>query len=202
MPLHFSKPLLAAALSAMLAALCGCQQAAPVASAASAAIQPVASIQEVMQAFIDPSADAIWESVSTTITSKGVEEKKPQTDAEWQAIRLHAIRVIEGASLLQVSGRRVVQEGSKLEDAHVQGNAKLEDIVASLAKDPASFAAAARTLQTAAVAVLTAIDARDLPRIGETGAALDAACESCHLNYWYPKQVLPRWTPPKSLAAK
>jgi hypothetical protein len=189
-------------LAPLLATLCACQQAAPVAPYAAAAIQPVASIQEVMQAFIDPSADAIWESVSTTITSKGVEEKKPQTDLEWQAIRLHAIRVIEGASLLQVPGRKVVQEGGKIEDDHVEGNAKLEDIVANLARDPASFAAAARTLQTAALAVLAAIDARDLQRIGETGAALDAACESCHLNYWYPNQKLPRWTAPKSSATK
>jgi hypothetical protein len=189
------------AAAGLLAALAACQPAAPVAPTP-AQIKPVASIQELMQALIDPSADAIWDAVSTTITRKGVEEKQPHTDAEWQALRLHAIRVIEGASLLQVQGRRVVQEGGKLEDDHVAGNAKLEDIVASLAKDPASFSAAARTLQTSALAVLAAIDARDLQRIGETGSALDAACESCHLNYWYPNQKLPRWTPPKSVAAQ
>jgi cytochrome c556 len=94
-----------------------------------------------------------------------------------------------------------VQDGGKLEDDHVEGNAKLEDIVANLARDQASFAAAARTLQTAALAVLAAIDARDLQRIGETGSALDAACESCHLNYWYPNQKLPHWTAPKSSVA-
>jgi hypothetical protein len=189
-------------LAPLLAALCACQQAAPIVPATTTTIQPIASIQEVMQAFIDPSADAIWESVSTTITSKGVEDKKPQNDAEWQTIRLHAIRVIEGASLLQVPGRKVVQDGGKLEDDHVEGNAKLEDIVANVAKDPASFAAAARTLQTAALAVLAAIDARDLQRIGETGSALDAACESCHLNYWYPNQKLPRWTASQPNPAK
>jgi hypothetical protein len=190
-------------IAPLLALLAACQPAVPVASASPApAIQPVASIQEVMQAFIDPSADAIWEAVSTTITLKGVEEKRPQNEAEWQAVRLHAIRVIEGASLLQVPGRHVVQEGGKLEDDHVKGNAKLEDIVASIGKDPAAFAAAARTLQTSARAVLAAIDARDLQRIGEAGSALDAACESCHLNYWYPNQQLPHWTPPKSVAQK
>jgi len=187
----------------LLAALGACQPAAPLAAATNPAqIKPVASIQELMQAFIDPSADAIWDSVSTTITKKGVQEKHPRTDAEWHEVRLHAIRVIEGASLLQVQGRRVVHEGGKLEDDHVEGNAKLEDIVASIAKDPASFSAAARTLQTSALAVLAAIDARDLQRIGEAGSALDAACESCHLNYWYPHQVIPRWTPPKSLTVQ
>lgn len=187
----------------LFGALAACQQPTPAASATAAPqIKPVASIQELMQALVDPSADSIWEAVSTTITKKGVEEKKPQTEAEWQALRLHAVRLIEGAGLLQVPGRKVVHEGGKLEDDHVEGNAKLEDIVASITKDPASFSVAARTLQTSAVAVLAAIDARDLQRIGETGSALDAACESCHLNYWYPNQVLPRWTQPKSIAAK
>jgi hypothetical protein len=186
----------------LLMALVACEQPAPlVAAAAVPAIKPVASIQEVMQALVDPSADAIWEAVSTTITQNGVEDKHPRSDAEWQTMRLHAIRVVEGASLLQVQGRKVVQAGGTLEDEHVEGNARLEDIEALLARDPAAFSTAARTLQTSALAVLAAIDARDLQRISETGSALDAACESCHLNFWYPKQQLPRWTPPKSLAA-
>lgn len=187
----------------LLVLLASCQQAAPVAVAAPVQqIQPVASIQELMQALVDPSADAIWDSVSTTITKKGVEEKHPTTDAQWHEVRLHAIRLVEGASLLQVQGRRVVREGSKLEDDKVESNAKLEDIVASIAKDPGSFSAAARTLQASAQDLLSAIDARDLQRIGQAGSALDAACESCHLNYWYPKQVLPRWAPAKSVVAK
>jgi hypothetical protein len=159
------------------------------------AIKPVASIQEVMQALVDPAADDIWDSVSTVVTKKGVEEKQPRTNAEWHELRLKAIRLVEGASLLQVEGRKVVQPGVKLEDDHVQTNAKLEDIVAAIDKNPAAFSSAALTLQTSAIEILAAIDARDISRLGQAGSALDAACESCHLTYWYPKQVLPRWDP-------
>ena len=178
----------------LLAVIGACQPTAPAEPHQPVSqIKPVASIQEVMQALVDPSADAIWESVSTTITKSGVEEKQPRTAEEWQAVRLHAIRVIEGASLLQVEGRKVVQDGVKLEDAHVEGNAKAEDIVAAIAKNPAAFAAAAHTLQTSGLEILAAIDARDVARLGQAGAALDAACESCHLSYWYPNQKLPHW---------
>jgi hypothetical protein len=187
-------------LAPVFVVLGACQQGATAESVAivkpaAVAIKPAASIQEVMQALVDPSADAIWESVTTTITKTGVEEKQPHTDAEWHELRLKAIRLIEGAGLLQVEGRKVVQPGVKLEDDHVQTNAKLEDIVASIGNNPAAFTSAALTLQTSAIEILAAIDARDVSRIGQAGTALDAACESCHLTYWYPKQVLPRWDP-------
>lgn len=182
------------AIAPLMAALGACNQAAPVEqNQPTSWIKPVASIQEVMQALVDPSSDAIWESVSTSITKTGVEEKQPRTAEEWQSIRLHAIRVIEGASLLQVTGRKVVQDGVKLEDAHIEGNAKVEAIVASIAKNPAAFAKAAQALQTSAIEILAAIDARDATRLGQAGSALDAACEGCHLTYWYPNQKLPRW---------
>ncbi len=192
----FNVRLTTLAVAPLLLVLGACNPAASVPpQAATSGIAPVASIQEVMQALVDPSADAIWESVSTTITKHGVEEKQPRTDAEWQAVRLHTIRLLEGASLLQVAGRKVVQDGLKLEDDHVESNARAEDIAAAIAKQPSAFSAAAKDLQHSAAAVLAAVDARDVQRLSVTGAALDAACESCHLRYWYPKQQLPRWQP-------
>jgi hypothetical protein len=182
-----------ALIAVALTVLAACHPAQSVESNAASAIRPVTSIQEVMQALVDPSADAIWEAVSTTITKNGVEEKQPRTDDEWKALRLHAIRVIEGASLLQVSARKVVQDGVKLEDDHVESNAKAPDIAASIASHPAAFAAAAQILQNSAIEVLAAVDARDVPRLSAAGGPLDAACEGCHLSYWYPNQKIPRW---------
>jgi hypothetical protein len=180
--------------------LSACQQGATAESVvalkpAAVPLKPVASIQEVMQALVDPSADDIWNSVSTTVTKKGVEDKQPHTDAQWHELRLKAIRLVEGATLLQLEGRKVVQPGARLEDDHVETNAKLEDIVAAIGKNPAAFSGAALTLQTSAIEILAAIDTRDIARLGQAGSALDAACESCHVTYWYPKQVLPRWDP-------
>ncbi|MES2946634.1 MAG: hypothetical protein V4772_27525, partial [Pseudomonadota bacterium] len=138
------KTLLASAITLSLAA---CQPSAePPASPPPLArlevkpqIPSVVSLQEVMQAFVDSSADGIWESVSTTVTKKGVEEKQPRTDAEWQEVRNHALRLIEGAALLQTEGRPIVHAGKKLEDHHVEGINTPEDISAAIAKDRPAF---------------------------------------------------------------
>jgi cytochrome c556 len=35
---------------------------------------------------------------------------------------------------------------------------------------------------------LRAIDAHDIDGISEAGGTIDEACESCHLQFWYPPQ--------------
>jgi hypothetical protein len=180
-------------LLTLIASLAACQHAAPLDAPASVShLQKEDSIQELMQAYVDPAANAIWNSGSTTITKDGVEERVAQTDADWQGIRQHALRLIEGYSLLEMPGRKVAQDGVKLKDENVEGNAKLSDIVSRIDKDPVAFSNAAKNSRGAALQVLAAVDARDPERLDEAGSALNASCESCHLNYWYPTQELPR----------
>ena len=50
-------------------------------------LKPVAGVQDVMASMIDPAADFLWESVSTTVTKGKVVEKQPRTDQEWAAGR-------------------------------------------------------------------------------------------------------------------
>jgi hypothetical protein len=71
-----------------------------------------ASIQELMATKVDPAADALWEAVSSETTAGGVEEQQPRTDQQWQAVRKHALVLIEAAGLLGVDGRPVTQPGS------------------------------------------------------------------------------------------
>ncbi len=35
---------------------------------------------------------------------------------------------------------------------------------------------------------LRAIDARKLDGISDAGGTIDAACEGCHLQFWYPNE--------------
>ena len=57
--------------------------------------QIMASIQELMDAIIDPSADALWDSVSITTTAKGTVFQQPHSDEEWQEARRHAVALID-----------------------------------------------------------------------------------------------------------
>lgn len=54
---------------------------------------------------VEPSAEALWASVSTTVTENGTEEHKPQNDEEWFAVRGHAITLMESANLIVMDGR-------------------------------------------------------------------------------------------------
>lgn len=157
----------------------------------SADLKPVASIQELMQVIVDPSADAIWESVSSEISAAGTIDRQPHSDAEWQAIRHHALLLVEGANLLQLEPRPVAHHGKALEDAHVDGILSPEQVRQKIAADPRAFHAYARTLQAAAEQTLSAIDSRDIDGLLEAGYRLDRACEGCHLVYWYPGDKRP-----------
>lgn len=150
-----------------------------------------------MVAIVDPSADALWESVSTETTSKGTEEKQPHTDEEWLTLRRHAVALAEAGNLLVMPGR-VVTHGSKVEDAHVPGILTPTEIAASIAKDRPAFAARARALQDAAALALSAIDAKSPVRLLAAGEKIDQACESCHMAHWYPNAEQPkvRWPNP------
>ena len=64
--------------AAVLVAGAGCTSGSPDPTPnPSPTFRPVTSIQDIMLSVIDPSADAIWESVATIITYEGTEERRP-----------------------------------------------------------------------------------------------------------------------------
>jgi len=158
---------------------------------AEAGPEVVASIQDIMQTLVDPSADALWASVASTTTSSGTETRQPRTEEDWKAVRRYAIALAEAPNLLVAPGRRVASTGGKLEDAQVKGILPPEEIGQRIAADRPAFAERARALQLAAKEALAAADARDVARLFEAGGALDKACESCHVKYWYPNDTRP-----------
>src|SRR5499427_7925639 len=77
----------------LLAAACAGPKAeapakAPTPTTTSAAdFRTTATIKDIMDSVVDPSADFIWDSVSTIVTRKGTEERRPRTDMEWKEVR-------------------------------------------------------------------------------------------------------------------
>lgn len=178
------------AAATLLILLAGCSQKPPQAKP-EAVIKPIASIQEIMQSIVDPSGDALWESVETVTTKEGTVEKQPRTDEEWRAVRHHAIALVEGANLLLVAGRQVSHAGKQLEDAHVPGILSAPEIQKAIDAKPAAFHQAAAKLRDAGAEALAAIDAKDVHRLLSAGEKIDHACESCHKSYWYPNDKIP-----------
>lgn len=172
--------------------------AAPGAAAAPAPPTPpsppflvMASIQELMDAIIDPSADALWDSVSVTTTTKGTVFHQPQSDEEWQQARRHAIALIEGTNLLVMDGRKLVAPGSPVLDQGTSGVLSAEEGQKLFDAKHPTFVQFAQALREAGTQMLNAVDKKDPTGMMSAGAALDGICENCHLTFWYPNQVIP-----------
>jgi hypothetical protein len=149
---------------------------------------PVATIQELMQAEVDASADSIWDAVETTASRTGEEHKQPRTAEEWQEIRRNAIVLIEAANLLTIENRKLSNAPFPAEAAGALDSA---EIARRIASNRPAFNQYAITLSQTAQTLLTAIDAKDSQALVSAGGVLDEVCESCHMTFWYPNQVIP-----------
>jgi hypothetical protein len=148
-----------------------------------------ASFEEIMRYMIDPAADSIWNAVVVEVTASGTTERAPTADAEWEALRGHAMTLVEATNLLLMDGRRVAAPGSTSEMPGV--DLEPEQIEALLAADRPAWNAFVGALQASGMVVLDAIDRRDVDALLVAGDGLDLACENCHLRYWYPTLAEP-----------
>ena len=153
------------------------------------AYEPTATIKDLMDSIVDPSADVIWESVSQTVDSSGTVDRMPRTDEEWAEVRRAAIRLAEGANLLLIPGRHVARPHEKSEAPGIE--LEPEEIEALINNDKLTWTRHTKDFHKLSVEILQAIDARDPHKLFELGGPLDKTCENCHVQYWYPNQVLP-----------
>jgi len=150
---------------------------------------PTATIKDIMDAIIDPSADVVWESVQTVVTPAGTDERMPKNDEEWAAVRRGAIRVVEGTNLLMMPGRHVARPHEKSETPGVE--LEPEVIEVNINKDRAQWNKLAKGLYETSMEALKAIEAKDVNALIDIGGRMDTSCENCHMAYWYPNQPLP-----------
>src|SRR5688572_28522593 len=80
----------------------------------------IATIKDLMDAQVDPSAEFIWQSVSTMVTPTGSVTKAPRNPEEWNEVRRRAITLLEATNLLMMPGRRVAQPGEKSANPNVE----------------------------------------------------------------------------------
>ncbi len=144
-----------------------------------------ATIKDIMDSLVDPSADYIWDAVATTVTAKGKEEKYPRTDEEWKEVRRRAIHLMEASNLLLIPGRHVARPGEK-GDPRVE--LPPEQVEALINQDRDKFAKLANGLYDSVLPAMRAIEAKDKDALLDAGDAIDRACENCHFTYWYPKK--------------
>jgi len=103
-----------------------------------------------------PSAAGIWDSVSTIVDAKGVQENVPKTDQEWAVVGAHAAALIESANLLLI-GNRPVDQGDWVKMAKAMADAGQIALKAAEGKKPEG--------------------------ILEAGETINKTCDDCHQKY-------------------
>jgi hypothetical protein len=119
-------------------------------------LPPVASVKQIMAGIVMPSAASIWDSVSTIVDAKGVQENQPRTDEEWAGVGANAAALIESANLLLV-GNRPVDQGDWVKMSKAMADAGRIALKAAADKNPEG--------------------------ILEAGEAINQTCDNCHQKY-------------------
>jgi len=172
-----------AGISLLVAAACSAPAPAPPAKK-EPPFRKTATIKDIMDSMVDPSADFLWESVATIVTKKGTEERRPRTDDDWKMVRRAAITLVEATNLLIMDGRAVAKPGEKSENPGIELSP--EAIRRVMDDDPDTLVKLAGGLHDAGMKALAAIDAKNADALSDAGEVIDNACETCHLKYWYP----------------
>lgn len=181
-------------LGVSLLGLGGCQRADTPSSQASAAIdgaasplKAVASIKELMDSTVDPAADGVWDAVGVIVDDKGINRHEPRDEAEWHAVRQHAVSLIESMNLVMIEGRHAAPQGSKAG----LGELTPQQIDAAIAANRPEFNQFAVAARDAGIEALGAIDRKDTAALTRIGGVLDERCEACHITFWYPNAPRP-----------
>ena len=181
------------ALLGLAALLCGCSTSKPPAPAAAPAAQPlwgdmkpIVSVKELMRDMLDPASDYIFDAVKIETTRKGSVERVPKTDEDWNRVRIGATTLAEGVYLLKIP-RPFAPPGdnnnSTGPDATELSPAQIKE---KLEKDPVLWNAKIEALRNVGLEVLDIVKRKDTKEMWEASYNLDQACESCHIQYWYP----------------
>ena len=134
--------------------LAGCmQQSAP---PAEPVVQPVASVQDIMESLIGHMATDVFSSVGTIIDEKGTHEIAPENDEAWTEVRYAAMGLAETGNLLMMEGR---------------------------AKDQEDWLLFSRQLRERSVVAAKAAEAKNPDELLDAGGQIYEVCLNCHRKY-------------------
>jgi hypothetical protein len=151
-------------------------------------LEPTATIRELMDDLVDPSADGLWGSVGIVRTKSTTIRRQPRTGDQWVAVRAQAMTLVESANLLIIGPRHAAPEGTTAGEDELSP----PEIDERIAANRAAFEELAADLRNVARKGLSAIDRRDSQELFAVGGEIDDACEACHATFWYPGQFAPK----------
>ena len=133
------------------------REPAPAAAApAAVATTPVASVRQIMIGVTIPAATAVYDSVGTVISARGIEETAPRNDEEWAQLATHAAMLAESGNMMMVPGRAI---------------------------DTGDWMKMSNDMVAAAQAAVKAAEAKSTEGILDAGSKINTTCDNCHARY-------------------
>lgn len=126
------------------------------ATASGPAIEPVATVKQLMTGIVAPASTTVYESVSIIVSFEGVQENYPKTPEAWDQVAASAAAIAEAGGLLMWEGR-ARDTGQWMEISQAMIDASLISMQAALDQDKEALLA--------------------------SGEALNASCDNCHRAY-------------------
>jgi len=119
--------------------------------------KPVATVRQLMEATIHPSAEVLFDAVGTIVSASGVEEIAPKNDEEWMTVRNSALTLAESGNLLMIGDRP---------------------------RDRDNWMKMSQALVDVGVVALKAAEAKNPEALFEAGGQVYVVCQKCHDYYW------------------
>ena len=149
-------------------------------------LKPIVSVKELMRDMLDPASDFIFDSVKVEFTKSGTIEHSPKTDEDWEKIRFGAVTLAEGVYLLKIP-RPFAPPGDENNSTGPDATElSRKQIQAKLEADPVLWNAKIEALRNVGLEVLDIVRKKKVDELWDAGDNLDRACETCHVEYWYP----------------
>jgi hypothetical protein len=142
------------------------------------------ALADIMEGIVMSSADVLWTSVSVDVSTEGEKITAPETEEDWTRLRHAAVTLAASTNLLVVPGLKIDNPADSTESA--QGELSPAAIAKLRNENLPAWAAHAEALHQTALQAIKAIDDHNAEGLNDVGGDLDAVCESCHLQFWYP----------------
>jgi hypothetical protein len=149
-----------------------------------------ATIKDIMHSMVEPGGDFLFQSVQAIADDRGVREKAPQSQAEWDRVQQRLRILTDAADLLSTSSRLAARPRDRSKNPLIESEP--EEIQKTLDAERPDFGRRALRLRRSAEVAMQAVDAKDKDALRIALDGIDKACESCHLHYWYPRDTRAR----------
>jgi hypothetical protein len=151
-------------------------------------LKPTLTIRELMTHFIDPTADFVFDAVVYDSSTTGTNHVVPVSEDDWAKVERGAWQLAESANLLMIPRQAEPPNtpGVQLRPGERAPELSGEEIEAKINGDRPKWNQHAEALRVASLKAIERVKARKPEAIFDAGTEIDNACESCHLEYWYP----------------